>query len=142
VLFFNASKFIFHSNNQTISYVFSIIHDCLPTFRQVFDPMLEEILRFGHEEVVEPILELSVVEGICADCWRESGRGGNLMGQSLESRADVEESPSRVPKWLLLSCLQCVVGRCHAEESLHVVDPGVSAGLLPPDGKVVDNSIQ
>jgi hypothetical protein len=28
------------------------------------------------------------------------------------------------------------------EESLHVVDPGVSAGLFPPDGEVVDNSIQ
>jgi hypothetical protein len=36
----------------------------------------------------------------------------------------------------------CVVGRCHAEESLHVVDPVVFAGLLPPDGEVVDNSIQ
>jgi hypothetical protein len=34
-----------------------------------------------------------------------------------------------------------VVGRCHAEESLHVVDPGVFAGLLPPDGEV-DNSVQ
>jgi hypothetical protein len=35
-----------------------------------------------------------------------------------------------------------VVGRCHAEESLHVVDPGIFAGLLPPDGEVVDNSVQ
>jgi hypothetical protein len=36
----------------------------------------------------------------------------------------------------------CVFGRCHAEELLHVVDPGVFAGLLPPDGEVVDNSVQ
>jgi hypothetical protein len=36
----------------------------------------------------------------------------------------------------------CVVGRCHIEESRHVVDPGVFAGLLPPDGEVVDNSVQ
>jgi hypothetical protein len=34
-----------------------------------------------------------------------------------------------------------VVGRCHAEKSLHV-DPGVFAGLLPPDGEVFDNSVQ
>jgi hypothetical protein len=53
----------------------------------------------------------------------------------------VEESPSLVPEWSLSSCLQCVVGCCHAEESLHVVDLGVFAGLLPPDGKVVYNSV-
>jgi hypothetical protein len=47
------------------------------------------------------------------------------MGQGPESRADIEESPSRVPEWPLSSCSQCVVGRCHAEESLHVVDPDV-----------------
>jgi hypothetical protein len=35
-----------------------------------------------------------------------------------------------------------VVGRRHADESLFVVDPRVFAGLLPPDGKVVDNSVQ
>jgi hypothetical protein len=29
---------------------------------QVFDPMLKEIHRFGHEEV-EPISELSIIEG-------------------------------------------------------------------------------
>jgi hypothetical protein len=47
---------------QSINYVFSsIIHDCLPTFGQVFDPTLEEIGRFDREEVVEAILELSVV---------------------------------------------------------------------------------
>jgi hypothetical protein len=46
---------------QSINYVFSIIHDCLPTFGQVFDPMLEEICRFGCEEV-EPILELSIID--------------------------------------------------------------------------------
>jgi hypothetical protein len=64
------------------------------------------------------------------------------MGQGPESRADVEESPSRVPEWPLLSCLQCVVGRCYAKDSLHVTDSGVFAGLLPPDGEVVYNSVQ
>jgi hypothetical protein len=73
---------------------------------------------------------------------RESGRGGNPMGKGPESRADMETFPSRVPEWPLSSCLQCVVGRCRAEESLHVVDPGVFTGLLPPDGEVVDNSVQ
>jgi hypothetical protein len=73
---------------------------------------------------------------------RESGIGGHLMGKGPESRADVEQPPSRVPEWPISSCLQCVVGRCHAEESLHVVDPGVFAGLLPPDGEVVDSSVQ
>jgi hypothetical protein len=64
------------------------------------------------------------------------------MGQGPESRADVEESPGRVPEWPLSSCLQCVVGSFHAEESLHVVELGVFAGLLPPDGEVVDNGVQ
>jgi hypothetical protein len=64
------------------------------------------------------------------------------MGQGPESRADVEESPSAFPEWPLSSCLQRVVVRCHAEESLHVVDPGVFAGLLLPDGEVVDNCVQ
>jgi hypothetical protein len=36
----------------------------------------------------------------------------------------------------------CVVERCHAEESLHVVDPCVFAGFLRPDGEVVDSSVQ
>jgi hypothetical protein len=38
--------------------------------------------------------------------------------------------------------MHCVVKRCHAEESLHVVDPGIFAGLLPQDGEVVDYSVQ
>jgi hypothetical protein len=64
--------------------------------------MLEESRRFVCEEFVEPILELSVtVEGNSAQIVGESGRGGNPMGQSPESRADVEESPSRVPEWPL-----------------------------------------
>jgi hypothetical protein len=126
---------------QSINYVFSsIIHNCFPTLGQVFDPTLEEIHWFCCEEV-EPILELSVVEGN-TDCRRESRRGGNLMGQGPESRSDVEGSPSRVPEWLLSSCLQCMVRHCHAEESLHVVDLGVFAGFLPPDGEVVDSSVQ
>jgi hypothetical protein len=63
------------------------------------------------------------------------------MGQGPESRADVEESPSLVSEFALSLCLPCVVGRCHAEESLHVVDAGVFARLLPPDGEVADNSV-
>jgi hypothetical protein len=35
-----------------------------------------------------------------------------------------------------------VVGLRHAEESLHVVDPGVFAEFLPPDSEVFDNSVQ
>jgi hypothetical protein len=35
-----------------------------------------------------------------------------------------------------------VVGRCHAEESLHVADPAGFAGLLPPEDEVVNNSVQ
>jgi hypothetical protein len=129
---------------QSINYVFSsTVHDCLPTCGQVFHPTLEEIRRFGREEILESISELSaVVEGNSAQIIGESGRGGNPMGQGPESRADVEESPSRVPEWPLSSCFQCVVRRCYAEESLHVVDPGVFDGLLPPNCEVVDNSVQ
>jgi hypothetical protein len=47
---------------QSINYVLaSIIHDYLPTFGQVSQPTLEEIRRVDREELVEPILELSVV---------------------------------------------------------------------------------
>jgi hypothetical protein len=90
---------------QSINCVFSsIIHSCLTTFGHVFDPTLEEIRRFGREEVVKPIFELSViVEGNTTQIVGEGGRGGNLMGQGPESRADVEESLSRVPEWPLSS---------------------------------------
>jgi hypothetical protein len=64
------------------------------------------------------------------------------MGQRLESRVDVEESPSRVPECPLSLCLQCVVGCCHVEKSLHGAYPGVVAGLLPPDGEVINKSVQ
>jgi hypothetical protein len=63
------------------------------------------------------------------------------MGQDPESRADVEDPRSRVRKWPLSSCLQCVVGLCHDEESLHVVDPGVFPALLPPDGEVIKKGV-
>jgi hypothetical protein len=33
----------------------------------------------------------------------------------------------------------CVVWCCHAEESFHVIDPDVFAGLLPPDCEVFDS---
>jgi hypothetical protein len=121
-----------------------IIQDCLPTFGQVINPMLEEIRRFGCEEFVKPILELSiVVEGNSTQIvgkraeevviqWSKDWRVG-WMWKNL---------PVEFSEWPLSSCLQCVVGHCHAEESLHVVDPGVFGGFLPPDGEVVDNSIQ
>jgi hypothetical protein len=64
------------------------------------------------------------------------------MGQSPESMADVEKSSSRVREWPLSSCVQCVFERCHDEKSLHVVDPGVLAGLLSPNGEVVNISVQ
>jgi hypothetical protein len=81
---------------QSINYIFSsIIHDCLSTFGQVFDPTLEEIRRYVRAEIVEPILELSV---LVERNSTQSERGGNPMGQGPESRADVEESPSRVPE--------------------------------------------
>jgi hypothetical protein len=63
VLFLTLSNNLFFTQiiKQLINYVFSIIHDCLSTFGQVFNPILEEIHWFDHEEVVEPILELSVI---------------------------------------------------------------------------------
>jgi hypothetical protein len=86
-------------------------------------------------------LELSViVEGNSAQIVGE--RAEEVVIRWSKSGVDLEESPSRVPGWLLLSSLQCVVGHCHAEASLHVVDPAVFAGLLPPHGEVVDNSVQ
>jgi hypothetical protein len=109
-------------------------------FGQVLGLTLEEIHRFGREEVVEPILELSTV------VQRNSAQIVGERAEEVEIRwgkvRRVEESPSRVPEWPLSSCLECLVGRCHAEDSLHVVDPGVLAGFLPPDDEVVDNSVQ
>jgi hypothetical protein len=67
VRFFDLPNNLFFTQiiKKAINYVFSsTTHDCLPTLGQVFDPTLGEIRRFGLEEVVEPILELSaVVEG-------------------------------------------------------------------------------
>jgi hypothetical protein len=82
-------------------------------------------------------LELSVVV---------SGNSAQIVGERAEKvvirwvkarRVDAKESPSRVPEWPLSSCLHCVVGHCHAEESLHVAEPGFFAGLIPPDGEIV-----
>jgi hypothetical protein len=36
----------------------------------------------------------------------------------------------------------CVVGNFHVEGSLSVVDLGVYAGLIPPEGELVDNIVQ
>jgi hypothetical protein len=55
VPFFNTSNHLFFTQiiKQSINYVFfSIIHDCLPTFGQVFDPTLEEIRWLVREEIV------------------------------------------------------------------------------------------
>jgi hypothetical protein len=61
---------------QSINYVFtSIIRDCLPTFEKDFDPTLKEIRRFGREEIVEPILELSVVV---------EGNSAQIVGERAE----------------------------------------------------------
>jgi hypothetical protein len=130
--------------NQSINYVFSIIHNCLQTFGQVFAPTFEEIRRFGREEVVKPILELSVVA---------EGNSAQIVGEIAEEVVIRWGKVRRVGRmWKNLPveflngrfrhvCSVCVVGR-YAEESLHVVDPGVSAGLLPPDGEIVDNRVQ
>jgi hypothetical protein len=120
---------------QPINCVFSsIIHSCLPTFGQVFYPTLEEIGRFGREEFVEPILELSVVvEGNYTQIVGESGRGDNPMGKVPESREDVEE-------WSLSSYVSGVV--MLKNHSMSSTRAGVFAGLLLPDSEVVDNSVQ
>jgi hypothetical protein len=67
------------------------------------------------------------------------------MWQGPEIMADVEESP--IPVEFLNGRFRhvwsvCVVGRCHAEESLHVVDPGAFVGMFPPDSEVVNSSIR
>jgi hypothetical protein len=77
-------RFLTLSNNsfftqiikQSINYISSaIIHDCLPTFGQIFEPTLKAIRQFGREEVVKPILELSVVvEGNSAQIVGERER--------------------------------------------------------------------
>jgi hypothetical protein len=96
------------------------------SFGQVFDPTLEEIRRFGREKVVEPILEQSVVV---------EGNSAQTVGERAEEVVIRWGKVRRVGR-------MCVVGRCRAEESRHVVDLGVFAGLFPPDGEVVDNSVQ
>jgi hypothetical protein len=59
---FQNNLFLTQIIKQSINCVlFSIIHDCLPTFRQLFDPTLEEVRQFCREEMVEPIFELSVI---------------------------------------------------------------------------------
>jgi hypothetical protein len=69
-LFF--TQIIKQSTNYILS---SIIHVCPPAFGQVFDPTLQEIHRFGREEVVEPILELSFVV---------EGNSGQIIAESAE----------------------------------------------------------
>jgi hypothetical protein len=65
-----------HIIKHSLNFVFSaIIHDCLPTFGQVFDPTLEEIRRLGREKVVEPISEVSAVV---------EGNSGKIIGERTE----------------------------------------------------------
>jgi hypothetical protein len=78
VRIFNASKNLFFPQivTQSVNYIFSsIIHGCLPTFGQAFDPMLEEIRRFDREEFAEPILEPSVVV---------EGNSAQIVGERAE----------------------------------------------------------
>jgi hypothetical protein len=106
---------------------------------------LKIIRRFGREEIVEPILELSVVV---------EGNSDQIVGERAEEVVIRWGKIRRVGRmWINLPvellnrrfrhvCSVCVVGNCHVDESLHVVDPGVFAGLPSPDGEVVDNSVQ
>jgi hypothetical protein len=85
-----------------------------------------------------------VVEGdsaqIVGERERENGRGGNPMGKGPESRVDVDESPSRVPEWPLCSVWSGVF--MLKSHSMSPTRAFVYAGLLTPDGEVVDYSIQ
>jgi hypothetical protein len=53
----------------------SIIHHYLPTFGQIINSMFEDIRRFGREEVIESILELSVIV---------EGKSGQIVGERAE----------------------------------------------------------
>jgi hypothetical protein len=107
--------------------------------------MLEDIRWFGREEVVELILELSiVVEGNAEQTVGERAeevviRWGKVRRVGLMCKNLPDEFLNVRFRHV---CSVCVVGRCHAEESLHAVDPGVFAELLPPDDEVVVNSVQ
>jgi hypothetical protein len=130
--------------NKSINYVFSsIIDDCLSTIGQIFDPKLEEIRRFCHKEVVEQILELIVVV---------EGNSVQIVVERAEEVAIQWGKVRRVGRmWknLLVELLNghfrhvcSVCGRALSCRRIHVVDPGVFAGLLPPDGEVLDISVQ
>jgi hypothetical protein len=131
---------------QSINYVFSsIIHDCLPAFGQVFDATLEEIRRFDRKEVVEPILELSVVvEGNSAQFVGERGeevviRWGKVRGVGrMWKNLPVEFLNGRF-RHICSVWSSVVMLKNHSTSSTRA---DVFAGLLPPDGEVVDNSIQ
>jgi hypothetical protein len=68
--------FFTHVIKQSINYIFSsVIHDCFPTFGQVFHPTLEEIRRFARDEIFEPVLELSIVV---------EGNSAQIVGERAE----------------------------------------------------------
>jgi hypothetical protein len=75
VRFFIAYKHLFFT--QTINQLCILLDYSrrLPTIRQVFDPTLEEISQFDREEIVESILELSVVV---------EGNSAQIIGEKAE----------------------------------------------------------
>jgi hypothetical protein len=75
-LTFSNNLFFIQIIKQSINCVVSsITHDSLPKFGQVLDPTLGEIHRFGREELVETILELSVVV---------EGNSAQIVGERAE----------------------------------------------------------
>jgi hypothetical protein len=114
------------------------MYDNLSTFGQVFDPMLEEICRFGHEEVV-PILELNVVEGNSAQ----------IVGERAEEVVVQWGKVQIVGRMWTNRLVEILNGHfrhvCSVWSGIvmlknHSMSPrGVFAGLLPPDGEVVDS---
>jgi hypothetical protein len=88
---------------QSINYVFpSIIHDSLPTARQVFDPTLEEIGRFGREDFVELILGLSVFV---------EGNSAQIVGERAEEVVIRWAKVRRVGKMWKNLPVECLNGR-------------------------------
>jgi hypothetical protein len=87
--------------------------------------MLEEIHQFGRKEAVKSILELSVVI---------EGNSAQIVGERVEQvviRWGKVRRVGRMRMNLPVEFLNghfrhvcSVFGRCHAEESLHVIDSG------------------
>jgi hypothetical protein len=105
--------------------------------------MLEEIHRFGLEEVVKSILELSVIEGNSAQ----------IVGKRAEEVVIRWGSVRRVGLMWKNLPVEFLNGRFHhvcrvcsgvvmlKNHSMSLTQAFIT-GLLPPDGEVVDNSVQ